>query len=594
MQFGAQDTYRIGVADFRGDGRPDFFYQANLLYSDTVTPSRLGLGGGIVNLVGVGFNPRQQVAVGTSGGVTLSASSTRMAVSLPGASLDGPATVQVTDPASGAFSQMIGALTYGAAATDLLQLLQGSEPLALAGGPAAYAIRVRAVASDGVSPVGGASVAWSATNGLTFAACNGLNTCTVLTDQTGESSTMVTPTAAGVSTITAALAPASYVTPQFQQATVVATSSALDLVALVPTRWIAQGATLSTPLTVKTLSLGVPKASVPINFSITQGTVSLSAATATTNSAGSATVVAAVANQSSTISVSACVAPANAPCQIFTLFSTPPSLWNLETVNGSSQVVLSGQTFQPLIMRVTDGSMVDNPVMGVTVTFTTTLAQMTQGSGGQGGESASRQSGMPVILGTSQTQVMTTLNGLASIVPSAGNVGPCDVFVSVSTGTITDQFQFENLASIVAVSSIQQAPGAGSTIRRSGRGLTSAIHSDQAMIFATPQNAFSADLSTETSPNSDDDIQPVANDSAGPAVGSSITGPKANDEELPLMSRINKLGNKKKRGKEKEQKTEFSIAARASKSLVSDPPARETLLLDKRSCRSLTEDSFFP
>ena len=27
-QFGGSDTFRVGVADFRGDGRPDYFYQA--------------------------------------------------------------------------------------------------------------------------------------------------------------------------------------------------------------------------------------------------------------------------------------------------------------------------------------------------------------------------------------------------------------------------------------------------------------------------------------------------------------------------------------------------------------------------------------
>src|SRR5208282_4318707 len=42
-QFQSSDTYRVGVADFRGDGRPDYFYQASLLYSDTATPARLSL-----------------------------------------------------------------------------------------------------------------------------------------------------------------------------------------------------------------------------------------------------------------------------------------------------------------------------------------------------------------------------------------------------------------------------------------------------------------------------------------------------------------------------------------------------------------------
>ena len=40
---------------YRGDGRPDYFYQASLLYSDTVTPSRVSLAGGVTTLHGIGF-----------------------------------------------------------------------------------------------------------------------------------------------------------------------------------------------------------------------------------------------------------------------------------------------------------------------------------------------------------------------------------------------------------------------------------------------------------------------------------------------------------------------------------------------------------
>ncbi len=63
VQFGATDVYRLGVADFRGDGRPDYFYQASLLYADTVSPARLSLAGGVTTLNGVGFAPGLQVTV---------------------------------------------------------------------------------------------------------------------------------------------------------------------------------------------------------------------------------------------------------------------------------------------------------------------------------------------------------------------------------------------------------------------------------------------------------------------------------------------------------------------------------------------------
>ena len=37
---------RIGIADQRGDGRPDFAYQARLFYADTLAPAVLGEAGG--------------------------------------------------------------------------------------------------------------------------------------------------------------------------------------------------------------------------------------------------------------------------------------------------------------------------------------------------------------------------------------------------------------------------------------------------------------------------------------------------------------------------------------------------------------------
>jgi hypothetical protein len=171
-----------------------------------------------------------------SHGNTLSSSASQIEVAVPAGLQDGIASILVADPVSGAFSQMIGALTYGALGTDLLLLLQGAEPATPVGSAAANPVRVRAVATDGIAPVNGATIAWSATNGLQFSVCNGAATCSVLSDAAGESSSWVTPTATGLSTITIALAPESYSPPQSQQATLVGISSTLDLVGAAPTQ----------------------------------------------------------------------------------------------------------------------------------------------------------------------------------------------------------------------------------------------------------------------------------------------------------------------------------------------------------------------
>ena len=523
-QFNVSDTFRVGVADFRGDGRPDYFYQASLLYSDTVTPARTSLAGGLTTLNGTGFSPGLQVAVCSAispsgqcvagiNGSTLSATASQIQVALPAGSLDGTATIQVTNPVSGAFSQMIGALTYGASATDLLLLLQGAEPSTPVGSQAANPIRVRAVAADGVTPVSGATIAWSATNGLQFWACGATSSCSVLSDEAGESSSWVTPTATGPSTITIALAPASYSPPQTQQATVSATSTTLDLAAVTPTRWVGQGATLPVPLTVEALDLGVPIANVTVNFAITLGTAVLSAGSATTNSSGFATITAQLTNQNATVQVSACVAPNNAPCQTFTLFSTPSPLWTLETVSGSPQAVLTGQSFQKLVMRVTDGSSAANPVMGVNVTFAITLARVSPDSGG-----------MPILLGSSQPQVMSAQDGTAFIVPSAGNVGPCDVFITVTAGPSTAQLQMESLAAIVPEQP-DNIPAKPPAVQRVPQfGAQTAAQGVPEVLFAVPEAApLDESVASQSPSDARQDIAPGTDASSG-ATGTPGTG----------------------------------------------------------------------
>jgi len=575
-QFGVSDTFRVGVADFRGDGRPDYFYQARLLYSDTVTPARLSLAGGVTTLNGVGFDTGLQVSVAGNNGSTLSASASQIEVAVPSASLDGAATVQVTDPVSGAFSQMIGALTYGASATDLLLLLQGAEPATPIGAAAANPIRVRAVAADGVTPVSGATIAWSASNGLQFSVCGAASSCSVLSDEAGESFSWVTPTATGASTITIALAPASYSPPQSQQATVVTSSSTLNLAAVTPTRWIAQGATIAVPLIVEALNQnGAPQVSVAVNFLTEKGTVSLSAASASTNSAGFASVIASLTNLSADVLVSACVAPNNAPCQTFTLHSTSASLWTLETVSGSSQVVLPGQTFQPLVMRVTDGSGAANPVLAVNVAFATTLARI----GSDGG-------GIPVLLGSSHAQAVTDQNGVAFIVPSAGNVGPCDVFIAVSAGNSSAQLQMESLAAIVLPQPNKipaQAPAAQPIphFGSNSGSQTSASPSVPEVLFAMPEVISSDDSVVDSQvsarPESSADEASGERGASAPSVPSKpVEGKVSKRAAAPAGSGV------------------VPTNAPASAEIQSNPVSSNWLPEDKRSCRALAADVPLP
>lgn len=621
-QFYTTESYRVAVADFRGDGRPDYFYQANVLYADSLMPNRLSVAGGVATLSGIGFIPGLQVTAGSTTAGVLSQSANQLQLVFPAASQDGTVTVQVTNPMTGSFSQMINALTFGAAATDLLQLLAGGSQSAAVGAQAPSPVRVQALASDGVTPVNGATIVWSSNDNVQFSACGGSTSCSVLTDASGEASTWVTPTAIGTATITAALAPASYSPPQTQQVTLIGTSTTLDLAAINPTRWIAKGATVSVPLTVEVLGLGAPQANVGIVFTITNGIASLSSATATTNSSGLAGISVQVTNLSVTTQVSACVSPSNSPCQTFTLFAVPPSSWRLEAVSGTSQIVPNGQAFQPLVMRVTDGSAADNPVMGATVTFATTLERNPQGPGGPAppggdsvvahGESVVGAGAMPIILGTSTTRVVTALDGTAAITPSVGSLGPCNAFIVVTAGFASAQFELENVDPLT-FDQQSSTRSQASTPRGAGgasAGSTPMPQNTPTALVAVPQGIFLPDpLSNGCSAQAQDgtcasNSDPAAANAAN-AAKSSVAAPKVENSAKPgassMRARVSAGRKSAKRRRSRKpasvQSGSLQIAVGQSHAAsVSTPPiATSKLDEDKRSCRfALREDGSVP
>src|SRR5207244_4725516 len=88
---------------------------------------------------------------------------------------------------------------------------------------------------------------------------------------------------AGTISMSAVLAPASYLSPQSVQTTLLATSSSLDISVPSPFAWIAQGATLDMPLPARVLSNGAPVSGSTVTFQVMQGSATLNPANATTN-----------------------------------------------------------------------------------------------------------------------------------------------------------------------------------------------------------------------------------------------------------------------------------------------------------------------
>jgi hypothetical protein len=369
--------FRIGIADYRGDGRPDFRYHARILYGDLAVPSRIGVSGGTaLTIHGLGFRPNTQIQIGGITSSLLGMSAATMITRAPVQS-DGVKDIVLTDPVSGASSVMKDALILGAGPGDRIQAVSVGNPPVAVGQDSPNAIRARVIAADGVTPVSGASVMWQSVPAANLSACGGDATCTVVTDQSGMVSTRAALRSKSPVTITAQLAPASYSPAKQVHATLApAASAALNLVLSSESIWIAQGATVDLPVTVRALSAGTPQAGIALNLIVPKGEIGLSASSAVTDSSGNATLTLHLAALNTEAQFTACAAPGNAPCShLLRIIPVTPSSLRLQPVSGNLQSVLADEPIPPLVVRVTDSSISPNPVTAATVALRVVLTQ---------------------------------------------------------------------------------------------------------------------------------------------------------------------------------------------------------------------------
>lgn len=440
--------FRLGISDFRGDGRPDFRYHARVLYGDAVSPERASVRGGTALAIsGLGFTSGLNVTVGGISTPVLSSSSNQLIVSAP-AFADGVRDINIQDPVTGSKSTMTGAVTSGAAATDVIRIIYGGNPPTPVGTEAANPIRIGVFEADGLSPVAGASVSLTAAPAVSFSACGGATSCTVFSDDAGEVITRVTPLSAGASTITASLAPASYNPPQIAATTLVATSSALDFGIVSPNQFVAEGVTMDLPITGRVLSFGVPLSGRSVKFQIVSGTGTLSKETVSSDSKGFVNTTLHLVSFSEEVQVVACVEPGDHPCETMVFAVVPPSMLRLEEVSGISQVLASGQSFQPVTYRVTDTAVPGDPVRGASVLFQVLIERPQKDAPVVWlGDGVIGQQPMPVILGSSSNTVVSDGFGIVSLTPStSGFVGPLILAGTTTAGVTSEVFQLETFA----------------------------------------------------------------------------------------------------------------------------------------------------
>jgi len=418
-----------------------------VFYGDQLFPARSSVAGGTpVSISGLGLQSKTIVQTANASLPVLTASATQLLIDTPPA-LDGLYDVQLSDAKTGGSSTMSGVLAIGAGPSDTLKLISGAGTATPVGGRVNTPFAVAVLAQDGFTPVSGASVQFSSSPAAAFSVCGGASSCAVLSDQSGMVSTGTTVLALGVTTLTAKLAPLSYPMPQQVQATVLGISSALDLSLPTPSLWIAQGATINIPLTSLVLSTGNPLNGATLNYQITQGSGTLSSATAQTNATGYASVNLQLNSLSTTVQVSICVGQSNNPCLTFKAFAVPLTSLQLQPVGGTLQICSPWQSLQPVVVRATDSSTPPHIVLGADVFFQGYIGRLPANQpivwAGEGGIS---QPGMPVILGKSQATVASDVNGMAFFQLSTGGFsGNIAVIGSASVGNANLQFAAQQL-----------------------------------------------------------------------------------------------------------------------------------------------------
>jgi len=440
-------AFRVGIADYRGDGRPDYRYNARVLYGDSLTPGRASVAGGTpLTVTGLGLQANTSVQLGTLAAAVLASSATQLLVDSKAAP-DGTYNVLLQDVGSGGSSTMTTALTVGAGPSDTIKMVSGTNPGTPVGGRAPSPFSVLVLSPDSVTPVASGSVQFSSFPAVGLSACAGAASCTVLTDQSGVATTSMTVLSAGVLTLTAKLAPASYPNPQQVQTTLLGTTSALDLVLNTPPVWIAQGAIVSLPVAARVLSNGVPVSSKTLNYQITAGSGTLSAASGVTDANGNVSVNLQLNLLAASVRVSVCVAPSNSPCQILNATMVQMSSLQLQPSSGTLQISAPGQSFQPVTVRVTDSSSPPHPVLGASVAFLDYIGRI---PGNEpiiwAGESSISQPGMPVILAESKATVQSDINGTANFALSTGGVsGNVAVIGTATAGSSSVEYEAQQL-----------------------------------------------------------------------------------------------------------------------------------------------------
>ena len=369
----ADDMVRLGIADLRGDGRPDYAYNGWVLYADTIQPQRLPPSGGTITIQGMGFRMTDTVLVGGQPALITSISPNQITAIAPPATsgVTGSVDVEVDDqPTLYAAAIVSGGISYDAASGDALTLNTAPMNTVPIGEPLAFTVTAYASGlspAQTLVPAGGVTVIYTVTSGTAKLAC-GLSVCTVNATGDGKATMNVTAVDGTWSIVTASLLNGSTVQAQFAGGTPPVLASLTKQLSL------ASGASFTWTVQALVLASGAPAAGQTVTWSggsgiaiegAAQGQIQ-SSGSAVTNSSGIATETLSIGplDEGQTAAIQACL-NGTSQCVTFSAFGARAEYATLLPVSGTSQALAASGTPSQIVFRLYD--MDGNAMAGGTV-----------------------------------------------------------------------------------------------------------------------------------------------------------------------------------------------------------------------------------
>ena len=424
-QFMQPDQLRIAIADQRGNGRPDYFYQARVLYANTLAPATVPAAGGTITITGMGFRPGNTVTVNGVNATVASWSATSIVAAAPslaalGSSSGLVADVTVTDLSTGGTTVMMQALTYGTP-VPVLNLLSAPTGTVFVGEVAGSPFAVQTLGADGVTPIVGQAILFSAAGGtVQFGAC-GAATCTVMTNASGVASTTVTPLSAGAITLSAASAEGTQVA-SFNAAALIRSVTAAQAM-----EYVAAGATFVWIPQVTVADNSAPTAGDLVSWQTVAGPIVFSPGQSQGNAQGIAQTVATIGPLTAGAQAigSACVW--TTVCAALIAQGVDAADLRLQVVSGAGQTVNANGTLSPVVMLVTDTA--SDPVAGAVVQIYQTV------NGWQMACPAQGRCPVAPVYSSSVSSATSDANGLITVTPQQ-LAGVAEVTnIAAATGT---------------------------------------------------------------------------------------------------------------------------------------------------------------